>query len=171
MTEVADRVYQNGERRVSSGQAWRDYCSILDIAGTLIDTIEAPLDDIDRAEWYRFLTRLMRNGAERFMENSEPERPRLRDTPWRQGINFQSPDQDHLLCEFIDGTHDYVIEGTLGTIPYFVIASWSAPMPVDAGNSDWADNGVEGLTEFNPAALHTTGFLQSNMLRTKTTQQ
>ena len=64
---------------------------------------------------------------ERFIENSEPERPRLRDTPWRQGINFQSPDQDHLLCEFIDGTHDYVIEGTLGTIPYFVIASWSAP--------------------------------------------
>ena len=23
----------------------------------------------------------MRNGAERFLENSEPERPRLRDTP------------------------------------------------------------------------------------------
>ena len=166
MTEAADRVYQDGERRVSSGQAWRDYCSILDIAGTLIDTIEAPLDDIDRAEWYRFLTRLMRNGAERFMENSEPERPRLRDTPWRQGINFQSPDQDHLLCEFIDGTHDYVIEGSLGTIPYFVIASWSAQMPVDAGSSDWADNGIEGLAEFNPAALRTTGFLQSNMLRT-----
>ena len=101
MTEAADRIYQDGSRRVSSGQAWRDYCSILDIAGTLIDTIEAPLDDLDRAEWYRFLTRLMRNGAERFMENSEPERPRLRDTPWRQGINFQSPDQDHLLCEFM----------------------------------------------------------------------
>jgi hypothetical protein len=108
----------------------------------------------------------MRNGAERFMENSEPERPRLRDTPWRQAINFQSPDQDHLLCEFIDGTHDYVIEGSLGTIPYFVIASWSAPMPVDAGNSDWAEKGVDGLAEFNPAALRTTGFLQSNMLRT-----
>ena len=24
--------------------------------GILIDTIEAPLDDLDRAEWYRFLT-------------------------------------------------------------------------------------------------------------------
>ena len=39
-------------------------------------------------------------------------------------------------------------------------------MPVDAGSRDWAENGVEGLTEFNPAALRTTGFLQSNLLRT-----
>ena len=166
MTNAQERSYQDGAQRASSGDAWRDYCRVLEIAGKLIDTIEGPLNDIDRAEWFRFLTRLMRNGAERFMENSEPERPRLRDTPWRQGINFQSPDQDHLLCEFIDGTHDYFIEGTLGTIPYFVIASWSAPMPVDAGNSDWAENGVDGLAEFNPAALRTTGFLQSNMLRT-----
>ena len=81
MTEAGGQDLSRRKRRVSSGQAWRDYCSILDIAGTLIDTIEAPLDDLDRAEWYRFLTRLMRNGAERFMENSEPERPRLRDTP------------------------------------------------------------------------------------------
>ena len=166
MTNAQERSYQDGAQRASSGDAWRDYCRVLEIAGKLIDTIEGPLNDIDRAEWFRFLTRLMRNGAERFMENSEPERPRLRDTPWRQGINFQSPDQDHLLCEVIDGTHDYFIEGTLGTIPYFVIASWSAPMPVDAGNSDWAENGVDGLAEFNPAALRTTGFLQSNMLRT-----
>ena len=156
----------NAEQRVLTGQAWRDYCRVLEMAGSLIDTIEAPLDDIDRAEWYRFLTRLMRNGAERFMENCEPGRPRLRDTPWRQGINFQSPDQDHLLCEFIDGSYDYIIEGTLGTIPYFVIASWSAPMPVDAGSTNWADNAIAGLKEFNPAALRTTGFLQSNMLKT-----
>lgn len=166
MTEAQESSYQDGEIRASSGQAWRDYCRVLEIAGTLINKIEGPLNDLDRAEWYRFLTRLMRNGAERFLENNEPERPRLRDTPWRQGINFQSPDQDHLLCEFIDGTNDYFIEGTLGTIPYFVIASWSAPMPVDAGNSDWAEKGVDGLAEFNPAALRTTGFLQSNMLKT-----
>ena len=166
MNDAQERSYQGGEQRASSGKAWRDYCRVLEIAGTLIDTIEGPLNNLDRAEWYRFLTRLMRHGAERFMENSEPERPRLRDTPWRQAINFQSPDQDHLLCEFIDGTHDYVIEGSLGTIPYFVIASWSAPMPVYAGNSDWAEKGVDGLAEFNPAALRTTGFLQSNMLRT-----
>lgn len=165
--KVREKVREKAEERALTGQAWLDYCRILEAAGSLIDTIEAPLDDLDRAEWYRFLSRLMRNGAERFMENCEPERPRLRDAPWRQGINFQSPDQDHLLCEFVDGAHDYVIEGAFGTIPYFVIASWSAPMPVDAGASDWASSGVTGLTDFNPAALKTTGFLQSNMLRTE----
>ncbi len=150
--------------RVASGQAWQDYCRVLEVAGGLIDDLDAPLTDLDRAEWYRFLTRLMRNGAERFMENCEPARPRLRATPWRQGINFQSPDQDHLLAEFVDGRHDYVIEGTCGTIAYFVIASWSAPMPPNAGDKEWATHGVNGLSSFNPAALRTTGFLQSDEL-------
>ena len=36
--------------------------------------------------------RLTRNGFERFVENSEPERPRLRDAPWRGSINVQCPD-------------------------------------------------------------------------------
>lgn len=153
------------ENRLLSGRAWDDYCESVRRAGKMVDRFGDEVDALDRAEWYRFLTRLMRNGFERFMENCEPDRPRLRDAPWRQGINFQSPDQDHLLAEFVDGSVDYRITGNRGTIPYFVMAAWEAKQPADIGARDWAERGVEGLSEFDPATLRTTGFLQSDTIR------
>ena len=75
-----------------------------------------------------------------------------------------SPDQDHLLAEFIDGSHAYVIRGSRGTAPYFVMASWSALQPHDAGASNWATRGFAGLKDCNPALLRTTGMLQSQAI-------
>jgi hypothetical protein len=113
---------------------------------------------------------MVRNGCERFVENCEPERPRLRDAPWRQSINVQCPDQDHLMCEFPGGGshgdandgHDYRITGTRGTLPYFVMAVWTAPQPSDLAARDWAKRGVAGLGEFDPSNLKTTAFLKSD---------
>jgi hypothetical protein len=149
-------------KRLVTGRAWDDFCDMLKVAGHMLERFGDEPTDLERAEWYRFMTRLARNGFERFMENCEPDRPRLRDAPWRQGINFQSPDQDHLLCEFIDGAREYRITGNRGTIPYFVMASWNAKQPHDIGARDWAAKGAEGLKEFDPAILQTTGFLQSD---------
>jgi len=154
----------SASQRLLSGRAFDDYLDIVRAAARTVDRFGDEVDDLDRAEWYRFVTRLMRNGFERFVENCEPERPRLRDTPWRQGINFQSPDQDHLLAEFVDGSHDYLITGNRGTIPYFVVASWSAPQPAHPGDRDWAARGLDGLKDFDPATLTTTGFLQSDAI-------
>ncbi len=131
--------------RLLTGRAWDDFCEQVRLAGHMVERFGDTANDLDRAEWYRFVTRLMRNGFERFMENSEPERPRLRDAPWRQGINFQSPDQDHLLAEFPDGSHSYRISGNRGTIPYFVMAAWSAGQPRNLGERDWAPRGVADL--------------------------
>ncbi len=103
--------------RLLSGRAWHDYCETVRRAGHMVDHFGAEANALDCAEWYRFMTRLMRNGIERFMENCEPERPRLRNAPWRQSINFQSPDQDHLLAEFIDGSHDYVFAAIAADCP------------------------------------------------------
>ena len=94
--------------RLLEGRAWDDFCEQIRRAGHMVNRFGDTANALDRTEWYRFMTRLMRNGFERFMENCEPDRPRLRDAPWRQGMNFQSPDQDHLLAEFIDGSHDYL---------------------------------------------------------------
>lgn len=152
-------------QRLENGQAWDDFCDTLKVAGRIIQRFpDADLQPQDRAEWYRFLARLTRNGLERFLENCEPERPRLRDTPWRQSINFQSPDQDHLLAEFVDGAHDYVIRGNRGGLPYFVIASWRTPAPAHPGGQDWAPNGVDGLQAFNPVLYQTTGFITSDQV-------
>ncbi|MGE8318153.1 MAG: hypothetical protein ACN6O3_05350 [Comamonas sp.] len=152
------------KERLLAGQAWDDFCETIRRAGHMVDTFGAEANELDRTEWYRFLTRLMRNGFERFVENCEPQRPRLRDACWRQSINFQSPDQDHLLAEFVDGSHSYRIRGNRGTLPYFVMASWSARQPQDIGARDWAPRGVAGLAEFDPAMLTTTGFLPSDAI-------
>jgi hypothetical protein len=150
------------ERRLLSGEAWEDLCETLKQAGRIIDAFGDAPTAVERAEWYRFLTRLARNGFERFVENCEPERPRLRDAPWRQSINVQCPDQDHLLCEFVDGESEYRIVGNRGTLPYFVMAAWTAPQPTDLGARSWAQRGVDGLAEFDPSNLTTTSFLRSH---------
>ena len=153
------------KERLLTGRAWEDFCDIIKQSGKMVDLFGEEANELDRAEWYRFVTRLMRCGFERFVENCEPDRPRLRDAPWRQGINFQSPDQDHLLSEFIDGRYTYRITGNRGTLPYFVMASWTANQPADLGARDWAPLGVDGLKEFGPAMLRTTHFLQSDAIR------
>ncbi|OHT22227.1 hypothetical protein [Edaphosphingomonas haloaromaticamans] len=162
---MTDTTSETARQRLLSGKAWDDFCETIRRTGHMVDRFGEDADALDRAEWYRFMTRLMRNGFERFMENCEPDRPRLRDAPWRQGINFQSPDQDHLLAEFVDGSADYRITGNRGTIPYFVMAAWEAKQPADIGARDWAGREVEGLAEFDPATLRTTGFLQSDAIR------
>jgi hypothetical protein len=159
---VADTDARAAERLLS-GQAWEDFCDTLKVAGRMIDQFGDQPSELDRAEWYRFLTRLIRSSAERLIENAEPTRPRLRDMVWRQSINVQSVDQDHLMCQF-DAARDYRIVGTRGTIPYFVMAALTAPAPDDVGAQDWAAQGVKGLRRFDPSNLKTTGFLGSQQL-------
>jgi hypothetical protein len=150
--------------RLLSGRAWEDFCETLKVAGRQIGRWEkVGLTDLDRAEWYRHLSRLARNGFERFVENCEPDRPRLRDIPWRTTINVTNPDQTHLLAEF-DSAREYRITGNRGSVPYFVLAAWSAKQPRDLAARDWAARGIEGLTEFDPATLQTTAFRQSDAI-------
>lgn len=147
-------------QRLVSGQAWDDFCDTLKLAGRHIESFDGPLSDLDRAEWYRFVSRLARSSMERLIENAEPTRPRLRDMVWRQSINVQTVDQDHLMCQF-DEARDYRITGTRGTIPYFVMALCTCPAPDVPGAEDWAPQGFAALSRFDPSNLKTTGFLQS----------
>lgn len=149
--------------RLNSGAAWDDFCDTLKLAGQHIRAVDGPLSDLDRAEWYRFLTRLARSSMERLIENAEPTRPRLRDMVWRQSINVQTVDQDHLMCQF-DAARDYRITGTRGTIPYFVMAVLTCPAPDTPGAEDWAPQGLDGLSRFDPSNLKTTGFLASQRI-------
>jgi len=163
-SEMSGSVEQSASERLLSGAAWDDLCEILKRAGKVVDQFGDEIDELDRVEWYRFLSRLVRHGFQRYIENSEPDRPRLLDTPWRQGINFQSPDQDHLIAEFFDGAHDYRITGNRGTIPYFVMAAWEGDFPADHGARNWAEAGIGGLSEFDPAVMRTTAFISSDQI-------
>ncbi len=161
MADVSDKEAV-AHARLVSGQSWEDFCDTMKVAGRMVDQFE-DLSDLDRAEWYRFLTRLIRSGLERLVENAEPTRPRLRDVPWRQSINVQTVDQDHLMCQF-DEPRDYRLIGTRGTIPYFVLASLAAPAPDDVGAQDWTPQGLDGLKLFDPSNLKTRGFIGSQQL-------
>ena len=158
---LSGEACEEDAKRLMTGAAWEDFCDNLKNAGRIVEEFGDVASDQDRAEWYRFLSRMVRNGFERFVENCEPERPRLRDAPWRQSINVQHPDQDHLMCELVDGSHDYRIYGNRGGLPYFVMATWTAPQPDDFGARDWAPLGTAGLELFDPSDLSTTSFLAS----------
>ncbi len=149
-------------KRLLTGQAWDDFCETIRLTGHEIDRWGNVPDDLDRTEWYRHLSRMVRNGLERFVENCEPDHPRLRDTPFRCSINAQNPDQDHLLTEWYEPGHSYRVWGNRGTLPYFVMAAWKAGQDKSVGAQNWADKGVDSLKEFDPAMLYTTDFLQSD---------
>lgn len=155
-----DEIEQAAAARLRSGEAWQDFCQVIAQAGTMIDRFP-DASDLERAEWFRFLTRLMRNGAERFVENCEPFRPRAQITGWRTSINVQMPDQDHYLTEF-DEPVDMRLFGNMNTTPYFVLAAWSAKQPKDLGARSWAPLGFAGVEEFDPATLKTGAFLSSD---------
>ncbi|MFT4054421.1 MAG: hypothetical protein QM681_07925 [Novosphingobium sp.] len=157
MTEAASK-------RLLDGRAWDDFCETLRLTGHEIDRWGDVPSDLDRVEWYRYLTRLARNGLERFVENSEPDNPALRDTPLRTSINAQHPGQDHLLSEWFEPGHEYRLWGNRGTVGYFVLAVWKAAQSADVGATDWADKGPESLKNFDPAMLFTTGFLPSDAI-------
>ena len=150
--------------RLLSGKAWDDFCETVRRTGHEIDRWGDVPDALDRVEWFRYLSRTLRNGLERFVENSEPDHPRLRDTPFRCSINAQTPDQDHLLSEWYEPGHEYRIWGNRGTVAYFVMAAWKADQDRDVGSRDWAEGGVASLKEFDPAMLFTTAFLQSDAI-------
>jgi len=58
---------EDAAKRLLHGEAWDDFCDQLKATGHLVDTFGDEPTDLDRAEWYRFLTRLTRNGLERFV--------------------------------------------------------------------------------------------------------
>ena len=158
----SSEIERRAAERLVWGESWDDLCDSLKAAGRMVEQFGDLASEQDRAEWYRFLSRLVRNGFERFVENCEADRPRLRDAPWRCSINVQCPDQDHLMCEFPSGEFDYRITGTRGTLPYFVMAVWSAPQPADLATRSWVARGSAGLGEFDPSNLKTTAFLKSD---------
>jgi hypothetical protein len=99
---------------VLSGQAWKDFCSALEQAGEQV--LRGPGTPLDRAEGYRYLTRLLRNSLYATLENSDPDRPR-----W-QGLDLvkigaDNPDNVYHSAP-VKGANTYRITGQRGTIAY-----------------------------------------------------
>jgi hypothetical protein len=104
---------------MSDEQAWAEFCRALEKAGEVV--LKGPDTPLDRAEGYRYLTRLVREMLYSTIENADPDRPRFHELD-RVKIGADNPDNVYLSAN-IRGDRTYRITGTRGTISYFSIGS------------------------------------------------
>jgi hypothetical protein len=106
------------EAAVMSGVVWEEFCETLRRAGRQILRAEAPATALDRAEGFRYLSRLLRVGLEMHLEYADPEFPGFL-VPSHETVKIGADNPDNLyLMARIDGRHDYTIRGSRGTVPY-----------------------------------------------------
>jgi len=115
-------MHSDAEQAICSGAAWTEFCRALERAGQLILRPDAPDTPLDRAEGYRYLTRLLRGYLFQIVENSDPDFPGFRDGSDLVKIGADNPDNVYLAAN-IRGDRDYRIRGQRGTIHYFSIGS------------------------------------------------
>ena len=106
---------------VLSGQVWTEFCRALEKAGEVVLRDTAPATPLDRAEGFRYLTRLAREMLYSTVENADPDFPRLHQLDLTK-IGADNPDNVYLSAS-IRGDRTYRITGTRGTIAYFSIGS------------------------------------------------
>ena len=112
------------DERLASGQAWRDFCRALERAGETILREGSPDDPLDRAEGYRYLSRLTRLALEKYVEHDDPLAPRFYRLSHETGkIGCDNPDSFYMNAA-LRGEHDYRVRGTRGTVAYLSLATY-----------------------------------------------
>ena len=115
---MSEAPKSNAEQRVLDGTAWNQFCDTLKAAGSIVSEEGSPTSAFDRAEGYRYLSRLVRGGLETFLENADPRAPQLvRNAHETIKMGADNPDNCYQSAP-INGKYDYRILGTRGTVHY-----------------------------------------------------
>ncbi len=110
--------WSEAEQRVVDGRAWHAFCDRLKAAGDVVLREETPHTPFDRAEGFRYLTRLLRAGLESQLELGDARFPgfyQLANETIK--IGNDNPDNFYQNCT-INGRYEYRIAGQRGTVPY-----------------------------------------------------
>jgi hypothetical protein len=119
--------------RVMTGQVWADYCRMLEMAGQVILREGSPDDPFDRAEGFRYLSRLARAGLEAFVEHADPRAPELRRMV-HETVKMGSDNPDNLYFNAaISGAHRYRLTGERGTVSYLAFGTQAGGLGEGAG--------------------------------------
>lgn len=111
------------EERVRSGETWSDFCKTLERAGDQILRPSAPDSTLDRAEGFRYLTRLLRIALEMHLEFADQDFPGFFSPSHETAkIGADNPDNLYHMAR-VNPDHDYVVEGTRGTVSYVSMGS------------------------------------------------
>lgn len=111
------------EEAIASGRLWEEFCDSLKEAGRVVGGSLAG-DELDRAEGYRYLTRLARLALEKYLEHADPKAPTFyRLSHETAKIGCDNPDSFYQNAA-IDGSCEYRLSGTRGTIAYLGIGAY-----------------------------------------------
>jgi hypothetical protein len=114
---------QAARERATSGRSWEEFCERLKSAGAVITAPDAPDDPLDRAEGFRYLSRLARAALESFVEYADPDAPALhRPVHETAKIGADNPD-NYYQHATISGRREYRIRGRRGSIHYLDFAT------------------------------------------------
>ena len=103
--------------RVLSGRTWETFCDRLKEAGQVILRPEAPAAEIDRAEGWRYLSRLTRIALEMMLEHADADFPRFYSASHATAkIGADNPDNIYFNAT-IAGDREYRLRGVRGTVP------------------------------------------------------
>ena len=140
------RMDDESTRRILDGTSWEEFCDTLKAAGAVVLDESSPESAFDRAEGFRYLSRLTRAALETFVEDADPRAPVLQRTVHETvKMGADNPD-NHYQSAPISGKYEYRITGTRGTVHYLGFGT-------QAGNY-----GATG-------SLETTGYLDDSQLQ------
>jgi hypothetical protein len=133
-------------RRIMDGTSWEEFCDTLKAAGSVVLSEISPDDPFNRAEGWRYLSRLTRAALETFVEAGDPQAPVFQRTAHETiKMGMDNPDNVYQSAP-INGKFKYRITGTRGTVHYLGFGT-------QAGNY-----GATG-------SLNTTGYLEAKDLK------
>ncbi len=118
---MVDRM--DAQTRLIDGTAWREFCRSLEQAGTIV-LERSQSDPLERAEGFRYLTRMLRCGLERYVEYADPLAPVLyRPVHETQKFGVDNPDSYYQMAA-LRGDCEYVIRGQRGSIHYLSLGTY-----------------------------------------------
>ncbi len=106
------------EERILSGATWNDLIDRLRDAGNVIQREGSPESAFDRAEGYRYLSRILRAALQTFVEHLDPLAPVLQRVVHETAkMGADNPD-NYYMNAAISGEHQYRIWGNRGSVHY-----------------------------------------------------
>jgi len=110
--------------RVLDGRAWSEFCDTLKAAAEVVLRDASPPSALDRAEGFRYLSRVARMALAQFVEMPDPLAPVfLRTADPTMKLGCDNPDSYYLMAT-ISGRHEYRIRGRRGTVPHLSLSSY-----------------------------------------------
>jgi hypothetical protein len=118
------RNERESAERILDGRTWSEFCDALKAAGGVVLDESTPRSAFDRAEGFRYLSRLARAALETCVEYADPQAPELiRTCHETVKMGADNPDNYYQNAR-ISGKYTYRISGTRGTVHYLGIGTY-----------------------------------------------